>query len=432
VLGSACLIAFRNGDTRLGRGKKKDLLIEVDRCGRVKMNKGFVDKISRNLVAGWAVDALRPDDAIRVCVLINGQAIASLVADITRADLVGRPDFGNGRHGFRFEFKPPLRNDQTHRVSVFFENTGEPVPNGERTIPSENQPRHVATSKLSPILITGPGRTGTTLLMSILAKSDGVIAADLMPYETRHIAYYANAQRVLSHPADNKNSTHQDRVQGDGFYIGFNPYNAPFHMQAFGSQSSVQDFANHYVPAGLDRAFADLIEEYYKRLSIDRGKPSVRFFAEKNNNLQRIVRLFNRRAFTGAKEIVTIRDPRDIFCSHLSYFKFDPSRIFAEISHAAKVILEIREEDNEDIFFCNYYKLASNDLEFFSSLEKFLGVAIAPNSPDNNATMFARHATSDSLAGSLSRWRTELSEEWRERCQVAWRPFLEKFGYDLT
>jgi hypothetical protein len=186
---------------------------------------------------------------------------------------------------------------------------------------------------MRPILVTGPGRSGTTLLMSLLAASPGIVAADLPPYETRQLAYYGNAHHVLTQPADTVRSTHQDRVHGDFYHIGFNPYNGPAHDQAFRTQALVQDFSAHYVPAQLDSAFAGLVREYYGRMARDHGKPGAALFAEKNNNLQRVVWQFVRRAFPGAREIVTVRDPRDVFCSYIAYFKVDGDYAFSDLCH---------------------------------------------------------------------------------------------------
>ena len=40
-------------------------------------------------------------------------------------------------------------------------------------------------------MVTAPGRSGTTLLMGLLAKSPAIVAAELVPYELRLISYYS-------------------------------------------------------------------------------------------------------------------------------------------------------------------------------------------------------------------------------------------------
>ncbi len=396
------------------------------------MHKAFVGTVSRSVVSGWALDTSRPNVPITVSILVDGQHVADASADVARADLARLDGFGDGRHGFRFNFVPPLGADRPHRVSLHFADTGTALPGGEHVLTPDRPPPERAAPALTPILVTGPGRTGTTLLMSLLARSPDIVAAELVPYETRQLAYHAHAHHVLTHAADTVHSTHQDRLQGDGYHIGFNPYHSAAHASAFRRPALAHDFADHYAPPRMDALFADLVAEYYRRLAQDYGKPDARFFAEKNNNLQRLVRLFARRAFGRVREIVTIRDPRDVFCSYLAYFKVDAEHAFSDLSHATRIIAALAAEMPDDVFFCRYERLLRADTVFLSELSTFLGTPLAPRSQEERAAMFARHATSATPFGSIERWRTDLPAGWLDRCNTAWRPFLDAFGYPLA
>jgi hypothetical protein len=394
--------------------------------------RAHVGKVSRSLVRGWALDTDRPDETIAVSILVDGHHVADTSADQPRPDLARLEGFGHGRHGFQFTFPQPLAADVTHQVSLRFAATGAKLPGGDHLLRADDAAPATPAAPMRPILVTGPGRSGTTLLMSLLAASPGIVAADLPPYETRQLAYYGNAHHVLTQPADTVRSTHQDRVHGDFYHIGFNPYNGPAHDQAFRTQALVQDFSAHYVPAQLDSAFAGLVREYYGRMARDHGKPGAALFAEKNNNLQRVVWQFVRRAFPGAREIVTVRDPRDVFCSYIAYFKVDGDYAFSDLCHATKVIAALRAERRDDVFFCRYEHLLRGDAAFLADLSAFLGTSIAIPPAQGSADLFARHATSATPHASLERWRTDMPAEWRDRCNAAWRPFLETFGYAPT
>jgi hypothetical protein len=398
------------------------------------MRKGHVDTVSHILVDGWAADVERPDAALDVDILVNDQRVARVTADRARADLAALGEFGAGRHGFRFTFPEPLSATTTHRISVRYADDGTLLTGGERALRVQGGTATTATpveSALTPILVTGPGRSGTTLLMALLAHAPQIIVAELVPYETRLLSYYANAHNVLTHPADMEHSTHSDDLESDGFFIGFNPYNSQEHVAAFSAPAVARDYAENYVPERLDQAFHDVIAEFYRRLARDRDKPGAHFFAEKNNNLQNLVRSFTRRAFGAVREIITVRDPRDMMCSQMSYFKIDAERSFAELSDTMEVILDMRAEDSRDVYFNVYEQQLRGDKAYFSALSEFLQTDIVQTTDQARKDIFAGHGTSANASATVARWRTDLSKEWQQRCLQAWRPFLEIFDYPM-
>jgi hypothetical protein len=395
------------------------------------MRKGHVDTVSHVLIAGWAADTDRPDAVLEVDILVDNQHVVRVTADERRGDLAAMEEFGDGRHGFRVTFAQPLSIDIAHRVSARYANDGTLLPGGERELRAQRAVTAGAKTTMTPILVTGPGRSGTTLLMALLAHAPEIIVSELVPYETRLLSYYANAHNVLTHAADMVNSTHSDDLESDGFGIGFNPFNSPDRAAAFSTPAIARDYEEQYVPERLSEGFRDVIAEYYLRLAGDRRKPSARFFAEKNNNLQYLVRSFTRRAFPGAREIITIRDPRDVMCSQMSYFKMDAERSFAELSHATEITLEIHAEKSPDVCFHRYEDLLRGEKDSFLRLSKFLQTAIEPLTDESIQDIFVSHGTSANAHATLERWRSDLNQEWQKRCLQAWRPFLEAFGYPI-
>ncbi len=394
------------------------------------MLKAFVGRFARDTVQGWAVDTTRPDAALSISIYVNGQHVGDTLADVARPDLARLADFGQGRHGLHFRFATKLPADSLQVLTLCLAETHAPLPGGERVLAADTTPAPL--HDMTPILVTGPGRTGTTLLMSLLANSADIVVAELMPYETRHLAYYAIADAVLTHPADIVRSTHHDNVRGDGFRVGFNPYQCPAHEAAFRNPALARDFALNYAPSRLASTFGDLVAEYYRRLKRDTGKPAARYFAEKNDNLQPSVRRFARRAFGEVREIVTVRDPRDVLCSSLAYFKkLEPERAFTDISYASKTALAIFAERLPDVFFCKYERLLQGEQAFLDELSAFLGARVTPRPAEMRADMFRKHGTSASPDATLERWRTDLPSGMLARCNEAWAPYLETFGYPV-
>jgi hypothetical protein len=177
-------------------------------------------------------------------------------------------------------------------------------------------------------------------------------------------------------------------------------------------------------------AFRDTIREYYARLSADQGKPAVRYFAEKGNNLDEGTRRFTRLVFPETREVVLFRDPRDQLCSYRSWFHLSHEAAFAMISDGCASLLRIREQRAASVLFLRYEDLVADPAGSLATLAGFLGLP-APGGADAAAerAMFGDHGTSASPADSVGRWRTELTAEEIDQCDRAWSGTLEAFGY---
>ncbi len=391
------------------------------------MRGGHVDAVTRLSVSGWAADADAPDAALELTIEVDGQEVGRTLAGRPRRDLAVLGRYGDGAHGFSFNFPAALSAHEAHGVRVLFED-GALMPGGEKTVAAEVV-APAGGDAPSPILVTAPGRSGTTYLMSCLAAAPQIVVAELVPYEVRLLSYYAAAYAVLTAPADTERSTHPDRLEGDGFHIGFNPFAAPQYAHAFSRQPPLRDYTENWAPARLGETMAGLVREYYRRLAVDRGKHGVRFFAEKNNNLHRPTRLFVRRVFPAVREVVIVRDPRDVLCSHVAYFDSSQDKAFQQLSHSCRQLTQIRAEAGPDLCIIRYEDMIRRDAATYARLGAFLEADVAPMGESEGSRIFAQHATSLSPEASIGRWRTDLPAALRARCAAEWGEFLALFGY---
>ena len=408
------------------------------------MRSGHVDAMSRTQVSGWAADSDRPDTALEVCLLVNGEEAGRALAQRMRGDLAALGKYGRGHHGFSFTFPEALQGDRDHMISVRFAEDMRPLPAGERTIPRDHAATPVMTAELEapasapaeagpdPILVTAPGRSGTTYLMSCLAASPKIIVAELVPYEVRLLSYYAAAFGVLTAPADQERSTHPDRLEGDGFHIGFNPFSGAQYVQAFRGKEALASYHADWAPTRLGTAMADIVREYYRRLAVDRGKRAVPFFAEKNNNLHKPTRVFVRRAFPRMREVVIVRDPRDVLCSHMAYFSSSQDKAFGHLTHSSGLLIAIDEAKDESLCIIRYEDMIRGNPTTFDRLSSFLHAPVAPVEKLAGSRMFQKHGTSSTPQASMGRWRRDLPEVLREKSNREWSTFLKRFGYDAN
>ena len=85
--------------------------------------KGHIDDISHERVVGWAVDPERPDTALEVLIVVDGEIHATLSANEMREGLLSAFSHSTGRYQFRHEFspalssvRPPYRRNSPQRI----------------------------------------------------------------------------------------------------------------------------------------------------------------------------------------------------------------------------------------------------------------------------------------------------------------------------
>lgn len=101
-------------------------------AGVAILNQGFLDVADCNMISGWAWNANQPNVPIEVEVYDENRRLASISANVFRADLV-TAGIGNGYHGFAYSFKD-LRLIGTHPIGVRFAGTSTELTNAPRSI----------------------------------------------------------------------------------------------------------------------------------------------------------------------------------------------------------------------------------------------------------------------------------------------------------
>ena len=79
--------------------------------------EGYLDSADGEWIAGWAYDEERPDEAVDVDVIVNGERAGSVSADLLRPDLAAA-EKGNGAHAFRLRTPVAWCDGRARTVSV--------------------------------------------------------------------------------------------------------------------------------------------------------------------------------------------------------------------------------------------------------------------------------------------------------------------------
>lgn len=86
--------------------------------------RGAIDVAESTRIAGWAFDPDEPNSRLEVQLFIDGQFVASKIANEKREDLVKRGAANDAQHGFNFSFQPKQISSGKHNVQVFAVHSG--------------------------------------------------------------------------------------------------------------------------------------------------------------------------------------------------------------------------------------------------------------------------------------------------------------------
>jgi hypothetical protein len=299
--------------------------------------------------------------------------------------------------------------------------------------------------RLQPVMLNGLGRSGTTLLMHLLASHPSIVAQRIYPYETHAAAYWMHTMRVLSMPADHRASAHPDTFLHNLWWTGYHPYqSAPFTDGA-----ATRSWFQQRYPEQLAAFTQQMIEGFYASVAQDQGQLRPRYFIEKfyPDRLNYVPWLIHE-IYPQAREIFLVRDFRDTVSSMLAFnakrnqqdfgrafvntdeefvwlIRLEALRLLRTWQSRASMSLLVHYEDlvrdpaTTMRSICVYLDLPIGDAELSALLHQAQATDLAPD----------QHRTSASAQDSIGQWATALSPSLRQICAEAFDDIHAIFGY---
>jgi Sulfotransferase family len=393
---------------------------------------GHVDRCTRNFILGWAADPAAPSKTIEICIVLNGLRIGRTRAELPRAPLQNAFPGSTGRYGFRYEFDPPLSPFRDQKIDILFCDNEQSVPNGKRFIRKLNFTGNVDdllahNSGPTPLLVTSAGRSGSSLCMARLAAHPQIAVGGDHPFEVLLLSYYSVALRTMTADADRARSLSPEMILAaqSKFRLGFNPFNDT----VFGDHESLLSYWSETSPTVLARSFRSLIWLYYESVCNVKQKRLLSFFCEKSQ-ANPVVRQGTMAMFGRLKEIILLRDPRDLLCSAKSFWHLETDRAIQNIKSQYNYLLTREQHFQTDTIFVRYEDLILEPEKTMRAIYAFLGVEYSDVwACGDRGDVFAQHATSRSPVDSIGRWRNDLSSDEVALCVSAFDRFLAGFKY---
>jgi hypothetical protein len=297
----------------------------------------------------------------------------------------------------------------------------------------------VRDARLEPLMVSTLGRTGSTVLLRALDAHRGIVAYRPFQYEPKVVSYWLDLFLALSEPASYMSQVVQPSDPSEDWWLGRRA-KAPELIDAH-----VQEWLG---VAGVERLAAfcgESIEALYSRVADDARRGDALYFAEKL--LPNAAPWLMWELFPAAREILLVRDFRDMACSIIAYnaaremAAFGRDKVESDSEYVRQLgagVTSLAREwrtNGRRAHLVRYEELITEPDRTLEAILEYLelGTEDLPDMKErllDQGPAFEQHGTAPSAAESIGRWRHELGDELRQACDEAFGESLELFGYE--
>jgi hypothetical protein len=295
---------------------------------------------------------------------------------------------------------------------------------------------------VQPLLVTTLGRSGSSVFVQALEGHPEIAAYHPFAADPRPAAYWSSVFRELSDPDSSlRQLAHRspDRAERGWWLGGGEP-----------QESFADDPLERWM--GVDHVISlagycqGRIESLYAKIGEGAGIVPG-YFAEKAR--PEAITDTLRELYPRSREVVLVRDWRDVFCSMRSYSAKRGMQLFGRERHggdeqhlrtlraAIEELMRHRDANRDRTHTVRYEDLVLDpqptiarvleylDLEGGPEILAAMCAPVRDSGPEGEA-----HRTTVSGARSIGRWRDELSAELRSGCREELGPLLAQVGYE--
>ncbi len=303
-------------------------------------------------------------------------------------------------------------------------------------------PRSRFQPSLQPLMITTYGRTGSNWLMRLLRQHPRILTYRPFEFEPRVGSYWMQILEALSEPASYL-QTLNTRLSDEHWWLGRGSTTSELLIP----DPPIQQWLGRDSIDALVTFCQNRIEGFYQHVAVVQGQPEASYFAEKHSSA-RFARTMIRELYTQPREIVLIRDFRDMVCSILAYnakqefVSFGRERVSSDEEfvwhvrlHALDLLRSYKRQSSQ-VHLLRYEDLILQPAETLNNLLEYLDLEPKPSLIENmilgaseETRVTQEHRTSLNPRKSIGRWRHDLDPSLQSACQEAFSDLLEEFGY---
>ena len=290
-----------------------------------------------------------------------------------------------------------------------------------------------------PLIVTTLGRTGSTWCVWMLQSHPAVVAHSPFENDARVGTYWMSVLQTLSDPTSYLRQVYPGDAIDKDWWVGHEA-DVPSRLNDASLSGWLAD-SRVYELASACRA---RIDSFYGFLA-DQQDKQASFFVEKFLPRQIPADLL-RELYPGAREVVLVRDLRDVFCSVLAFNRKRGYQAFGRedaesddayidtVRRSGEALLSHMRLEGRETHLVRYEDLILEPVPTLEPLLEFLGLDPegAPEMVERAAVSTGgmdHHMTAANAAASIGRWRSDLEPELAQRCDATLSPVGAEFGY---
>ena len=313
------------------------------------------------------------------------------------------------------------------------------------TLRGTREPLHTGFDPaIDPLMVTTLGRTGSTILMKVLATHPAITAYRPFEHEPRVASYWLGVMTTLTDPVSYRRQINPSGSIDGKWWVGTD---APLPRRL--RDPALTGWMDRDAVRQIAAFCQGRVEALYAQVGAESGRPDPRFFAEKfrpDRIPEMVWELYPR-----VREVVLVRDFRDMVASMFAYnakrgregfrrdaFEDDAQYVLREVKGGVAALAAAWEKRRDRAHLVRYEDLILRPEETIAALLGYLGMDVSGAEADAMAGALAArgeetefHRTTPDPRASIGRWRHDLGDDARRACEQALAGELETFGYAL-
>lgn len=298
--------------------------------------------------------------------------------------------------------------------------------------------------ELQPLMITNLGRSGSTAIINLLSSHPEVVAYRPTETETRVASYWMDVFMSLAEPVSYMRQLFPRDLRR-GWWLG-----DAAATPRLDEDPDTREWLAEQAVEELAVMCRGRIEAFYRQLAPRVDRPGATYFVEKCQPRvgQALPGLLDE-LYPRAREIVLVRDFRDMACSMFSYKKgkaFAPKPGQTQEEHlegigvSALNLLHNWQRRSNQAYLVRYEDLVLNPFPMVQGLLEFLDLDASDRATSEMVDVLTSsgrslqyHRTTKGQAqgqdASIGRWQRDLEPGQLEQVERALGPALAGFGY---
>jgi hypothetical protein len=300
--------------------------------------------------------------------------------------------------------------------------------------------------KFQPLMLTNLGRSGSTWVTRLLGQHPQIVTYKPFLKEPRIAGYWMEVFKALSEPSSYlqslvANVSDKHWWLGDSRKSPFPAMTAEPEMRRLFGETHVQ------VLAGF---FMERIDEFYQAAAKAEGHEGAIYFSERLFGISAFATAMCWELYAKPREIVLVRDFRDMLCSifafdaKLGLRRFgrdgaasDEEYVTKQLPKRVRGLLKQWKDRKDKVHLLRYEDLVLRPEETFKATLQYLELDSSDEvvaqtiqrASELTPELQKKHQTSAGPVQSIGRWRKDLSPSLQKLCMESIGKELAEFGY---